>query len=153
MIRKFTIQRFAFWDTHSWRKRHHFTYSIPRVMSSTADGAGTTIFDKIISREIPATIIHEDEDCLAFEDINPQAPVHFLVIPKKRDGLTRLSKAQEKHKAILGHLMFIAQSVAKEKGLEEGFRVVVNDGPMGGQEVWHLHVHVLGGRQLTWPPG
>jgi len=122
-------------------------------MSSTADGAGTTIFDKIISREIPATIIHEDEDCLAFEDINPQAPVHFLVIPKKRDGLTRLSKAQEKHKAILGHLMFIAQSVAKEKGLEEGFRVVVNDGPMGGQEVWHLHVHVLGGRQLTWPPG
>eukprot|EP00210_Caulerpa_lentillifera_P001793 g1723.t1 len=122
-------------------------------MSSADDGGKPTIFDKIIAREIPATIVHEDEDCLAFDDINPQAPVHFLVIPKKRDGLTQLSKAQERHKAILGHLIYVAQSVAKAKGLGDGFRVVINDGPRGGQEVYHLHVHVLGGRQMTWPPG
>lgn len=118
------------------------------------DRTGPTIFDKIIAKEIPSTILYEDDACLAFEDISPQAPVHFLVIPKKRDGLTQLSKAQAQHKEILGHLMFIAQSVAKEKGLDaNGFRVVVNDGPAGCQAVYHLHLHVLGGRQLNWPPG
>eukprot|EP00210_Caulerpa_lentillifera_P006836 g6535.t1 len=117
------------------------------------DRTGPTIFDKIIAREVPAKIIHEDDNCLAFEDVNPQAPVHFLVIPKNRDGLTQLSKAQEHHKAILGHLMFVAQFLAKEKGLHEGFRVVVNDGRMGCQSIYHLHLHVLGGKQLKWPPG
>ncbi|CAM9836850.1 unnamed protein product, partial [Ectocarpus fasciculatus] len=107
------------------------------------DGGEATIFDKIISKDIPADIIHEDELCLAFKDISPQAPVHFLVIPKSRDGLTQLSKAVESNKALLGHLMFVAQKVAKEQGLDEGFRVVVNDGVQGCQTVYHLHIHVI----------
>lgn len=146
--------------TQLWRKSRRFAYSIPRAMSSEEEASrkvqersGLTIFDKIISREIPAKIIHEDESCLAFDDVNPQAPVHFLVIPKPRDCLTRLSKAQERHKELLGHLMYVAQELAKVKGLDEGFRVVVNDGPKGCQSVYHLHLHVLGGRQLNWPPG
>lgn len=118
-----------------------------------ADQEGPTIFDKIISKEIPAAIIYEDDTCLAFKDISPQAPTHFLVIPKARQGLTRLSKATEEHKAVLGHLLYTAQAVAKEQGLGDGFRVVVNDGPAGCQSVYHLHLHVIGGRQLTWPPG
>lgn len=112
-----------------------------------------TIFDKIIKKEIPATIIYEDDEALAFRDIGPQAPVHFLVIPKHRDGLTRLSKATETHKHILGHLLYVAQLVAKQEKLDDGFRVVINDGPNGCQSVYHVHLHVLGGRQLTWPPG
>ncbi|CAM9905635.1 unnamed protein product [Ectocarpus sp. 4 AP-2014] len=124
------------------------------VAAAASGGGGeATIFDKIISKEIPADIIHEDELCLAFKDISPQAPVHFLVIPKSRDGLTQLSKAVESNKALLGHLMFVAQKVAKEQGLDEGFRVVVNDGVQGCQTVYHLHIHVIGGRQLKWPPG
>mmetsp|Transcript_1629 Transcript_1629/g.6022 ORF Transcript_1629/g.6022 Transcript_1629/m.6022 type:complete len:189 (-) Transcript_1629:97-663(-) len=117
------------------------------------DSEGPTIFDKIISKEIPANVIYEDDKCLAFRDINPQAPVHFLVIPKVRDGLTRLSRAHEGHKEILGHLLYTAQKVAKDEGLGEGFRVAINDGPGGCQSVYHLHLHVIGGRQLTWPPG
>ena len=112
-----------------------------------------TIFDKIINKEIPATIIYEDEECLAFRDISPQGPVHFLVIPKKHDGLTQLSKAGPEHKALLGHLMYVAQLVAKQEKLINGFRVVVNDGIDGAQSVYHLHLHVIGGRQMGWPPG
>lgn len=112
-----------------------------------------TIFDKIIKKEIPSTIIYEDDQALAFRDIGPQAPTHFLVIPKQRAGLTRLSKATEAHKAILGHLLYVAKLVAKQEKLGEGFRVVINDGPLGCQSVYHVHLHVLGGRQLTWPPG
>eukprot|EP00882_Tetradesmus_deserticola_P008107 GHRQ01008541.1.p1 GENE.GHRQ01008541.1~~GHRQ01008541.1.p1 ORF type:complete len:131 (+),score=13.07 GHRQ01008541.1:818-1210(+) len=82
-----------------------------------------------------------------------QAPVHFLVIPKNRNGLTRLSKMDESHKALVGHLMYVAQLVAKQENLLPGFRVVINDGPEGCQSVYHLHLHILGGRQLTWPPG
>eukprot|EP00904_Undaria_pinnatifida_P014081 jgi/Undpi1/9803/HiC_scaffold_27.g12257.m1 len=119
----------------------------------SSDGGEATVFDQILSKRIPANIIYEDDLCLAFTDISPQAPVHFLVIPKSRDGLTQLSKAVESNKALLGHLMFTAQHVAKEQGLDEGFRVVVNDGPAGAQSVYHLHLHVLGGRQLKWPPG
>eukprot|EP00195_Chlamydomonas_chlamydogama_P009853 CAMPEP_0202903702 /NCGR_PEP_ID=MMETSP1392-20130828/25896_1 /ASSEMBLY_ACC=CAM_ASM_000868 /TAXON_ID=225041 /ORGANISM="Chlamydomonas chlamydogama, Strain SAG 11-48b" /LENGTH=132 /DNA_ID=CAMNT_0049591009 /DNA_START=152 /DNA_END=550 /DNA_ORIENTATION=+ len=118
-----------------------------------ADSEPPTIFDKIINKQIPASIIYEDDQCLAFRDINPQAPVHFLVIPKDRDGLTRLSKATESQKAILGHLLYVAQHVAKQEKLEPGFRVVINDGPNGCQSVYHLHLHVMGGRQLGWPPG
>jgi len=121
--------------------------------AADADTEGPTIFDKIISKEIPADVIYEDDQCLAFRDINAQAPVHFLVIPKARSGLTRLSKAVEAHKPLLGHLMFVAQEVAKQEKLGEGFRIVINDGPAGCQSVYHLHLHVLGGRQLTWPPG
>lgn len=117
------------------------------------DGAPATLFDKIISKAIPADVLYEDELALAFRDINPAAPTHFLVIPKTRDGLTSLSKADPRHKEILGHLLFVAQHVAKEQGLESGFRIVINDGADGCQTVFHLHLHCLGGRQLGWPPG
>jgi len=118
-----------------------------------ADKEGPTIFDKIAAKEIPSDVIYEDDVCMAFRDVSPQAPTHFLVIPKARSGLTRLSKAVEAHKNLLGHLVYVAQDVAKKEGLGEGFRLVINDGPNGCQSVYHLHIHVLGGRQLTWPPG
>ena len=113
-----------------------------------------TFFDKIVNKEIPAKIIYEDDLCLAFRDINPQGPVHFLVIPKNKNGLNRLSNAKEEHKEILGHLMYTAGQVARQEGLApDGFRLVVNDGPNGAQSVYHLHLHVIGGRQMSWPPG
>ncbi|KAF5941089.1 hypothetical protein HYC85_022256 [Camellia sinensis] len=90
---------------------------------------------------------------LAFRDISPQAPTHIVIIPKVRDGLTGLSKAEERHCHILGRLLYTAKLVAKQEGLEEGFRIVINDGPNGCQSVYHLHVHLLGGRQMNWPPG
>ena len=117
-----------------------------------ADGAPPTVFDKIISGEWSSDKIHEDELCLAFRDINPQAPVHFLVIPKHRDGLTQLSKAREDQKALLGHLMYVAQELA-QKECPGGFRITINDGKDGAQSVYHLHLHVMGGRQMAWPPG
>ena len=116
--------------------------------------AASTFFDKIVSKEISANVIYEDDLCMAFRDINPQGPVHFLVIPKNKDGLNRLSNAREDQKMILGHLMFTAQKVAHQEGLVRGgFRTVINDGPDGAQSVYHLHVHVIGGRQMAWPPG
>lgn len=118
-----------------------------------ADKGEPTIFDKIIAKDIPATIVYEDDDALAFRDINPQAPVHILIIPKKRDGLIGLSHATERNKAVLGHLMMVASQVARSEGLSDGYRVVVNDGINGCQSVMHLHLHLLGGRQLKWPPG
>ncbi|KAK6159022.1 hypothetical protein DH2020_006336 [Rehmannia glutinosa] len=112
-----------------------------------------TIFDKIINKQIPANIVYEDEKVLAFRDISPQAPTHILIIPKVKDGLTGLSKAEEKHCEILGHLLYTAKLVAKQEGLDDGFRLVINDGPNGCQSVYHLHIHLLGGRQMNWPPG
>ncbi|KAL9270901.1 Adenylylsulfatase HINT1-like protein [Drosera capensis] len=112
-----------------------------------------TIFDKIINKEIPSKIVYEDEQVLAFRDISPQAPTHILIIPKVKDGLTGLSKAEEGHCEILGHLLYTAKLVAKQEGLEDGFRVVINDGPLGCQSVYHIHLHLLGGRQMNWPPG
>lgn len=109
-----------------------------------------TIFGKIINREIPADIIHEDDQALAFRDVNPQAPVHFLVIPKK--PIPKLSDATEEDQALLGHLLLVANRVAKEQGLED-FRLNVNNGAGASQTVFHLHVHVLGGRPFAWPPG
>lgn len=117
------------------------------------DHGGPTIFDKIVSKEIPATIVYETEKVLAFRDINPQAPVHVVLIPKQRDGLTQLSKASERNKDVLGELLYAAKVVAEQEELEKGFRVVINDGPEGCQSVYHLHLHLLGGRQLKWPPG
>lgn len=116
------------------------------------DGQPPTIFDKILSGDIPANKIHDDGLCIAFRDVNPQAPVHFLVIPKNRDGLTQLSKARDDQKALLGHLMYVAQMLG-QKECPGGFRVVVNDGSDGAQSVYHLHIHVMGGRQMAWPPG
>ena len=111
-----------------------------------------SIFAKIINREIPADIVYEDEQCLAFRDIHPQAPVHVLLIPKK--PLPRLAAAQMEDEALLGHLLLTARSLATKLGLaESGFRVVINNGRDGGETVPHLHVHLLGGRPLAWPPG
>eukprot|EP00640_Fibrocapsa_japonica_P004770 CAMPEP_0113937052 /NCGR_PEP_ID=MMETSP1339-20121228/3759_1 /TAXON_ID=94617 /ORGANISM="Fibrocapsa japonica" /LENGTH=137 /DNA_ID=CAMNT_0000939677 /DNA_START=205 /DNA_END=618 /DNA_ORIENTATION=+ /assembly_acc=CAM_ASM_000762 len=122
--------------------------------SGAAASGAETIFDKIIRKEIPADIIHEDDSCLAFRDVNPQAPVHFLVIPKVRDGLTQLVHAREDQKGLLGHLIFTAKELAKKEGLgDSGYRLTINDGAGGGQSVYHLHVHIMGGRQMTWPPG
>ncbi|KAK6619838.1 hypothetical protein RUM44_006237 [Polyplax serrata] len=111
---------------------------------------GPTIFDKIINKEIKADILYEDENCLAFNDVSPQAPVHFLVIPKKR--ISMLEKAEANDEPILGKLLLVAKTLASQK-LKEGFRVVINNGVHGSQSVYHLHLHVLGGRQMNWPPG
>ena len=115
--------------------------------------AALTFFDKLVNKEIPAAILYEDDLCMAFKDINPMGPIHFLVIPKNKDGLNRLSNAREDQKGLLGHLLFTAQKVAKEQGLKEGFRTVINDGAHGAQSVYHLHIHVIGGRVMSWPPG
>lgn len=110
-----------------------------------------TIFSKIIRREIPATILYEDDRCLVFRDIQPQAPIHFLVIPK--DPIVSLATASDVSSDLLGHLLHVAAKVATAEGLEAGYRVVTNIGSDGGQSVPHLHFHVLGGRPLQWPPG
>jgi histidine triad (HIT) family protein len=110
-----------------------------------------TIFSKIIRGEIPARIVHDDDRCLAFHDVAPQAPVHVLVIPKR--PIPSLAAATADDSALLGHLVLVATQLAASLGLEEGYRLVVNCGPDGGQSVDHLHVHLLGGRQLGWPPG
>ena len=111
-----------------------------------------TLFEKIIAREIPADILHEDNLCIAIRDINPQAPVHFLVIPKK--VIPRVGEATEADTPILGHLLVAAGKIASAQDLANtGYRVVINHGTHGGETVPHLHVHVLGGRQLAWPPG
>ncbi|XP_032809590.1 adenosine 5'-monophosphoramidase HINT1 [Petromyzon marinus] len=112
---------------------------------------GDTIFGKIIRKEIPANIIHEDEQCIVFHDVAPQAPTHLLVVPKK--AIPGLPNATAEDQALLGHLMLVAAKVAAQVGLSSGYRLVLNDGPEGGQSVYHLHLHVLGGRQLGWPPG
>jgi histidine triad (HIT) family protein len=110
-----------------------------------------TIFTKIIRKEIPADIVYEDEDCLAFRDISPQAPVHVLVIPKKE--IKSIADLAPEDGPLLGRMMLAIQKLAAELGLEPGYRVVTNIGPDGGQSVDHLHFHILGGRQLGWPPG
>ena len=111
----------------------------------------TTIFGKIIAREMPADIVYEDELCLAFRDINPQAPVHVLVIPKRE--IPRLSDATAEDQALLGHLMLTANRIARDLGIGDAFRLVVNNGAGAGQSVFHVHLHVLGGRGMRWPPG
>jgi histidine triad (HIT) family protein len=110
-----------------------------------------TIFEKIIAREIPAKIIWEDDDAIAFEDVNPQAPVHVLIVPKK--VIARLSEAKEPDRAALGKLLLVAAQIAKKLELAGGYRVVINNGPDAGESVPHLHVHLLGKRALAWPPG
>ena len=109
-----------------------------------------TIFGKIARGEIPTDLLYEDDRALAFRDISPQAPTHILVIPRK--PIPRLSGSEEEDEALLGHLLLVARKVAAQEGLED-FRLVVNDGAGAGQTVFHLHVHVLGGRPMGWPPG
>lgn len=111
-----------------------------------------TLFEKICDREIPADIIYEDELCVGFRDIAPQAPVHLLVVPRK--PIPRIAEAGDEDQSLIGHLFLTARKIAKEQGLaEKGFRLVVNNGPEGGEAVPHLHIHILAGRQMTWPPG
>jgi len=111
-----------------------------------------TIFKRIVDKEIPAQIIYEDELCLAFRDINPQAPTHFLLIPKRE--ITSLASTEPSDHELLGHLLLKAAEVARQEGLvENGYRIVINTGDDGGQTVDHLHLHVLGGRHMRWPPG
>lgn len=110
-----------------------------------------SIFTKIIAREIPADILHEDDLCLAFRDIAPKAPKHFLVIPKKE--IVSLADLSGDDQAIVGRCVVVASQVAAAEGLDGGYRLVCNCGDDGGQEVPHLHFHVMGGRKLTWPPG
>ena len=112
----------------------------------------STVFARILRREIPAKILHEDHLCLAFADVAPQAPTHFLVIPKV--PIARLADVDMEHKAVLGHLLWAAAKIARDLGVAaDGFRCVVNSGARAGQTVFHLHVHVLAGRDLRWPPG
>ena len=110
-----------------------------------------TVYQCIIDREIPAKIEHEDAECIVIHDIEPQAPVHLLIIPKRH--ITRLSEAAATDQALLGHLLLTAHAMAKKLKLAAGFRLVINNGMHGGESVQHLHLHLLGGRQLSWPPG
>ena len=111
----------------------------------------STIFSKVIKREIPADIVYEDERCLAFRDINPQAPTHVLLVPKKE--IARLIDASSDDEALLGHLLLTAGKIARQLGAGDAFRLVVNNGADAGQSVFHLHLHILAGRHMTWPPG
>lgn len=110
-----------------------------------------TIFQKIIDRQISADIVYDDEHCLAFRDIHPQAPTHVLIIPKK--AIPSLAHATKEDQALLGHLLLVARDLAERLQLADGYRTVMNSGPDGGQTVDHLHIHLLGGRALGWPPG
>ncbi len=111
-----------------------------------------TIFTKIINKEVPADILYEDDEVLAFKDVNPQAPVHFLVIPKI--PIKTINDITEVQAALIGKLTLTAQKVAQQQGIaEDGYRLVMNCNEAGGQTVYHIHLHVLGGRSLTWPPG
>ena len=110
-----------------------------------------SIFTKIVNREIPADIVFEDDLCIAFKDIAPKAPTHLLVVPKKE--IVSMAELTDEDEAIIGRCMLVASKVARDAGLANGYRLVINTGNEGGQEVPHIHIHVLGGRPMTWPPG
>lgn len=110
-----------------------------------------TLFGKIIAREIPADIVYEDDLCLAFKDVNPQAPVHILIVPKK--PIPKLSDCTVQEGSLLGHLLIVANKIANMEGCGDAYRLVVNNGADAGQSVFHLHLHVLAGRSFSWPPG
>jgi histidine triad (HIT) family protein len=131
--------------------------NLREVMTQGSENQGSnnqrseTLFAKIIRREIPADIVYEDELALAFRDIHPQAPVHILVIPKQ--PIPKLADAHLDDQALLGHLLLTVKAIALQEGLDNGYRVVINTGDDGGQTVYHLHLHILGGRAMKWPPG
>ncbi|CAF1088715.1 unnamed protein product [Adineta ricciae] len=139
----------------------YFSVSAPYCSAKTSDEVAKaqtakptedTIFGKIARKEIPVDLLHEDDQCVAFHDISKQAPTHFLVIPK--EPIPQLSACKPSHEKLLGHLMIVATQVAKKQGLaDDGYRLVINNGRNACQSVYHLHIHVLGGRQLEWPPG
>lgn len=111
----------------------------------------TTVFKQIIDGDIPVEFVHEDEECVAFHDQNPQAPTHILVVPRK--PIPMLVDATDEDQAMLGHLLLVANKIAVKEGLDSGYRVVINNGPDACQSVYHLHIHVMGGRGFSWPPG
>jgi histidine triad (HIT) family protein len=122
------------------------------MAEESEDKIGETIFSQIIRKEIPADIVYEDERVLAFRDINPVAPIHILIIPK--ETIVNVAAAREEHKEILGELMITAAKIARQEGLEDsGYRIVTNNGLNAGQTVFHLHLHLIGGRPMDWPPG
>lgn len=124
----------------------------PRPVPFSASMSDKTLFEKICDKEIPADIVFEDDRCVAFRDISPQAPLHILVIPRK--PIPRVGLAADGDEALLGHLLLTAAKVARAEGVaDSGYRLVINNGPHGGEAVPHLHVHLLGSRQLQWPPG
>ncbi|TDI74454.1 MAG: histidine triad nucleotide-binding protein [Bacteroidetes bacterium] len=110
-----------------------------------------TLFQQIADREIPADIVFEDEMCIAFRDINPVAPTHILIVPLK--PVPTLNDLEAEDEMLMGHLFLVARKIAEDEGLENGYRTVINCGKEGGQEVYHIHLHLLGGRQMVWPPG
>jgi histidine triad (HIT) family protein len=111
-----------------------------------------TVFSQIIDKKKPAEIIYEDEEVVAFKDINPQAPVHILIVPRKR--IPKLTAVDDSDAEILGRMVIVAKKIAKDFGLDhDGFRLLMNEGKNGGQTIYHLHFHLLGGRRLMWPPG
>ncbi len=111
-----------------------------------------TVFSRILRKEIPARLVHEDDHCIAFHDVAPQAPTHILVIPRK--PIESLANSQDSDQELLGHLLRVTSKLAASQGIaDDGYRVVINCGPNGGQSVDHLHIHLLGGRTLHWPPG
>jgi len=110
-----------------------------------------TIFDKIISKEMSAEIVYEDDECLAFKDVNPQAPIHILIIPKI--SIAKIADADTDDQSMLGHLLLKAGEIAEDLGVKDAFRLVINNGEEAGQTVFHLHVHLLAGRPFNWPPG
>jgi histidine triad (HIT) family protein len=110
-----------------------------------------TLFEKIIDKEIPATIVYEDAQCIAFKDINPAAPTHVLLVPRK--PIPKLSDAGADDQALLGHLLLTANKLAQQLGVGDAYRLAVNNGAGAGQSVFHLHLHILGGRPMKWPPG
>lgn len=110
-----------------------------------------TLFEKIIAREIPSTIVYEDEQVIAFQDIKPAAPTHVLIVPKK--PIPRLAETTPADQEVLGHLILKAAEIARQLGLSRGYRLVINSGSDAGESVPHLHCHILGGRRLSWPPG
>jgi histidine triad (HIT) family protein len=110
-----------------------------------------TLFERIAAKEIPANLVYEDEHVIAFRDLHPQAPTHILIVPRK--PIPRIAEATPAAHAVLGHLLLKAAEVAAKVGLTNGYRLVINNGPDGGESVPHLHCHILGGRALSWPPG
>ncbi len=110
-----------------------------------------TLFTKIINRDIPADIVYEDDLCLAFKDINPQAPTHILLIPKKH--IDKVANAEPEDQTLMGHLLLKVGDITRELGIEDAFRLVINNGEAAGQTVFHMHIHILAGRTFQWPPG
>lgn len=130
--------------------RHKRGLRVPPV-SAILPAMSKTLFQKIIDREIPAQLIYEDNHVVAFRDIHPQAPTHVLLVPRR--VLARIGEASAEDKELLGHLLLAAAQLAEQLGLKNGYRLVINNGPDGGESVPHLHCHLLGGRPLGWPPG